>query len=145
MESVRKPKIDKSGRVSAGMLVWRNRKGRLEVLLGHPGGPYFAEKDTGHWTVLKGEVEPNEDLVSVARRGFAEETGQQPPTGPLIDLGDIRQKSGKVVRAWAIEGNLDPRSAVSDSFEMEWPPTRDGSRSSPRLTASRGSTCPRLA
>ena len=72
--------------------------------------------------MLKGEVEPNEDLVSVARREFAEETGTIPPTGPLIDLGDIRQKSGKVVRAWAIEGNLDPRSAVSNSFEMEWPP-----------------------
>ena len=122
MESVRKPKIDKSGRVSAGLLVWRKRKGRLEVLLGHPGGPYFAENNARNWTVLKGEVEPNEDLVAVARREFAEETGQQAPTGPLIDLGDIRQKSGKVVRAWAVEGDLDPLSAVSNSFEMEWPP-----------------------
>lgn len=122
MAAPRKPKVDKSGRTSAGMLLWRRRDGRLEVLLGHPGGPYFAGKDLDHWTVLKGEVEPGEDLVAVARREFAEETGQQAPSGPLIDLGDIRQKSGKVVRAWAVEGDLDPETALSNSFEMEWPP-----------------------
>src|SRR5512132_3834959 len=94
MARARKPKIDKSGRTSAGMLVWRRRKGRLEVLLGHPGGPYFAGKDADHWTVLKGEVEPGEDLVAVARREFAEETGHQVPDGPMIDLG----KSGRSPR-----------------------------------------------
>ena len=122
MARARKPKVDKSGRTSAGMLLWRKRKGRLEVLLGHPGGPYFAGRDADHWTVLKGEVEPSEDLVDVARREFAEETGHQPPDGPMIELGDIRQKSGKLVLAWAVEGDLDPKTAVSNSFEMEWPP-----------------------
>ena len=122
MERVRKPKVDKSGRTSAGILLWRRREGRLEVLLGHPGGPYFAGKDADHWTVLKGEVDPGEDLLEVARREFEEETGQEPPRGPAIELGDIRQKSGKRVLAWAVEGDLDPETAVSNTFEMEWPP-----------------------
>ena len=122
MAPARKPKVDKSGRISVGLLLWRRRRGRLEVLLGHPGGPYFAGKDADHWTVLKGEVEAGEDLVTVARREFAEETGHQPPDGPLIELGDIRQKSGKLVLAWAVEGDLDPETAVSNTFEMEWPP-----------------------
>lgn len=119
---VRKPKVDKSGRTSAGILLWRKRKGRLEVLLGHPGGPYFAGKDADHWTVLKGESERGDELVAVARREFAEETGHPLPDGPLTELGDIRQKSGKVVVAWGVEGDLDPKTAVSNSFEMEWPP-----------------------
>jgi len=122
MARARKPKVDKSGRTSVGILLWRERKGHLEVLLGHPGGPYFAGKDADHWTVLKGEVEPDEDLVAVARREFAEETGHQLPDGPLIELGDIRQKSGKLVVAWAVEGDLDSETAVSNTFEMEWPP-----------------------
>ena len=122
MARARKPKVDKSSRTSVGILLWRKRRGRLEVLLGHPGGPYFAGKDADHWTVLKGEVEPGEDLLAVARREFAEETGHQPPDGPLLELGDIRQKSGKLVLAWAVEGDLDPETAVSNTFEMEWPP-----------------------
>ena len=129
----RKPKVDKSGRISAGLLVWRRRKGRLQVLLGHPGSPYFAGKDADHWTVLKGEVEPTEELISVARREFAEETGHQPPVGPLIELGEIRQKSGKLVRAWAVEGDLDPETAVSNSFEMEWPPRSGRIREFPEI------------
>jgi predicted NUDIX family NTP pyrophosphohydrolase len=133
MTRVRKPKVDKSGRTSAGILLWRKRKKRLEVLLGHPGGPYFAGKDADHWTVLKGEVEPGEDLVAVARREFAEETGHPPPDGPLVELGEIRQKSGKVVRAWAVEGDLDPASAVSNSFEMEWPPRSGRVREFPEI------------
>ena len=122
MARVRKPKVDKSGRTSAGILLWRRREGRLEVLLGHNGGPYFARKDEGHWTVLKGEVDPGEDLLEVARREFEEETGHEPPNGPTIELGEIRQKSGKRVLAWAVEGDLDPETAVSNAFEMEWPP-----------------------
>jgi len=122
MTPVRKPKVDKSGRISAGMLLWRERVGRLEVLLGHPGGPYFAGKDADHWTVLKGEVDPGEDLLAVARREFEEETGHPPPEGRTIELGEIRQKSGKRVLAWAVEGDLDTATAVSNSFEMEWPP-----------------------
>ena len=134
MAGVRKPKVDKSGRISAGILLWRKRKGRLEVLLGHPGGPYFAGKDADHWTVLKGETEPNEDLASVAKREFAEETGHQLPGGTaLIELGDIRQKSGKVVVAWAVEGDLDPETSTSNSFEIEWPPRSGRIREFPEI------------
>jgi predicted NUDIX family NTP pyrophosphohydrolase len=123
MARPRKPKVNKAGRTSAGILLWRRRGTRVEVLLGHPGSPYFARKDEGDWTVLKGEVDPGEELVAVARREFAEETGH-PLEGnaPLVDLGDIRQRSGKVVFAWAVEGDLDPATAVSNTFEMEWPP-----------------------
>ncbi|MGA9160339.1 MAG: NUDIX domain-containing protein [Actinomycetota bacterium] len=133
MAPPRKPKVDKSGRTSVGILLWRRRKDRLEVLLGHPGGPYFAGKDADHWTVLKGEVEPGEDLVAVARREFAEETGHPVPDGPLIDLGEIRQKSGKRVLAWAVNGDLDPETAVSNSFEMEWPPRSGRVREFPEI------------
>jgi predicted NUDIX family NTP pyrophosphohydrolase len=120
--TIRKPKVDKSGRTSAGLLLWRRRDRHMEVLLGHPGGPYFATKDYGHWTVLKGEVEPGEDLLGVARREFAEETGHPAPPGPTVELGSIRQKSGKVVLAWALEGDLDPAAASSNTWQVEWPP-----------------------
>lgn len=133
MAGVRKPKVDKSGRTSAGILLWRSRGGRLEVLLGHPGGPYFSGKDADHWTVLKGEVDPGEDLLAVARREFEEETGSPPPEGPAIELGEIRQKSGKRVLAWAVEGDLDTQSAVSNSFEMEWPPRSGRMREFPEI------------
>lgn len=92
------------------------------MLLGHPGGPYFAKKDDGHWSVLKGEIDPREDPVAVAKREFQEETGSVPPEGPLIEVGEIRQAGGKLVTAWAVEGDLDPTLAVSNTFEMEWPP-----------------------
>jgi len=109
-------------RVSAGILLYRRRGGRLEVLLAHPGGPFFARKDAGHWTIPKGEPDGQADLVAVARREFEEETGIAPPSGPAIDLGSIVQKGGKVVYAWGIEGDLDPESAISNTFELEWPP-----------------------
>ena len=133
MARVRKPKVDKFGRTSAGILLWRRCEGRLEVLLGHPGGPYFAGKDADHWTVLKGEVDPGEALLAVARREFEEETGHEPPIGPAIELGDIRQKSGKRVLAWAVEGDLDPEAAVSNIFEMEWPPHSGRIREFPEI------------
>ena len=113
---------DKSGRTSAGILLWRVRDDRLEVLLAHMGGPYWAKKDLGHWTIPKGEVEAGEELVEVARREFAEETGHELPDTQLIELGDIRQKSGKVVLGWAAQGDLDPATAVSNTYEIEWPP-----------------------
>lgn len=123
MPTHRKPKVSKAGRTSAGILLWRRRDGRIKVLLGHPGSPYFAGKDEGDWTVLKGEVDPGEELEAVARREFAEETGHRIDDDVrLVELGDIRQKSGKVVFAWAVEGDLDPATAVSNTFEMEWPP-----------------------
>jgi predicted NUDIX family NTP pyrophosphohydrolase len=109
-------------RLSAGILLFREREGHLEVLLGHPGGPFFANKDEGSWTVLKGEADPGEELPAVARREFAEETGQEPPDGAMLELGEVRQRGGKTVVAWALAGDLDPAVARSNTFEMEWPP-----------------------
>jgi predicted NUDIX family NTP pyrophosphohydrolase len=112
-----------TSRLSAGILLWRRRGDGIEVLLGHPGGPFFARKDAGVWSVLKGEPDAGEaDLELLARREFEEETGHVPPEGPTIDLGEIRQSGRKVVRCWAIEGDLDPADAASNTFEMEWPP-----------------------
>ncbi len=114
-------------RVSAGILLYRERDGRLEVLLGHPGGPLFVRKDAGHWTIPKGEVEPGEELEAVAAREFGEETGAELPAGPLVPLGTIRQKGGKLVYAWACRGDLEVETASSNTFTMEWPP-RSGRR-----------------
>ncbi|MCU0477585.1 MAG: NUDIX domain-containing protein [Chloroflexi bacterium] len=110
-------------RVSAGILLYhRTPGGGLEVLLGHPGGPYFAHKDAGAWSIPKGEVEPDEDLFAVACREFREETGHPVPESTAIPLGTVRQKGGKLVHAWAVEGDLDPANAVSNTFSMAWPP-----------------------
>jgi predicted NUDIX family NTP pyrophosphohydrolase len=111
----------KTGRTSAGILLWRRDGGEVEVLLAHMGGPYWAKKDLGHWTIPKGEVEEGEELTAVARREFWEETGHQVPDVELIELGEIKQKSGKRVLGWAAEGDLDPANAVSNTYEMEWP------------------------
>ena len=126
-------RVDKSGRTSAGILLWRRAGDRLEVLLGHNGGPFWANKDHGHWTVLKGEAEPGEELAAVARREFAEETSHQLPEGPMIELGEITQKSGKVVVAWAVEGDLDPAAAVSNTFELAWPPRSGRTQQFPEI------------
>ena len=123
----------RSPRLSAGILLFREREGGLEVLLGHPGGPFFAKKDEGFWTVLKGEADPGEDLQAVARREFAEETGSQPPDGTMLELGEIRQKGGKTVIAWALAGDLDPATARSNTFEMEWPPRSGRRRAFPEI------------
>jgi predicted NUDIX family NTP pyrophosphohydrolase len=123
----------RSARLSAGILLFREREGRLEVLLGHPGGPFFTKKDEGFWTVLKGEADPGEDLQAVARREFAEETGQRSPDGTMLELGEIRQKGGKTVVAWALAGDLDPATARSNTFEMEWPPRSGRVREFPEI------------
>ena len=120
-------------RISAGILLFRPRSGRLEVLLGHPGGPFFANRDAGHWTIPKGEVDGDEDLVAVARREFEEETGSRPPDGAPIELGSIVQKGGKVVHAWALEGDLDPATAESNTFQMVWPPGSGRLRTFPEI------------
>jgi predicted NUDIX family NTP pyrophosphohydrolase len=127
------PKIDKSGRTSAGILLWRQRDDRLEVLLAHPGGPFWVKKDHGHWTIPKGEVEPGEELTAVARREFAEETGHELSAGPLVELGEIRQKSGKLVLGWAVAGDLDPSTAVSNTYDVEWPPRSGRIQSFPEI------------
>jgi predicted NUDIX family NTP pyrophosphohydrolase len=124
---------DKSGRTSAGILLWRRTANGLEVLLAHQGGPFWARKDHGHWTIPKGEVEPDEELPAVARREFAEETGHQVPDGEMLELGDIRQKSGKLVLGWAVEGDLDPAAAVSNTYDMEWPPRSGRVQSFPEI------------
>jgi len=112
-----------TNRRSAGVLLYRLREGRVEVLLGHPGGPFFGRADAGNWSIPKGEPSPDEvDLELTARREFEEETGHPVPVGPLIDLGTVKQKGGKVVYAWAAEGDLDPAKATSNTFSFEWPP-----------------------
>ena len=109
-------------RTSAGILLYRVTDGRLETLLAHPGGPLFGQRDEGSWSIPKGEPDGDEPMLGVARREFAEETGHPVPGGPVVDLGSIVQKGGKIVYAWAVEGDLDPAAAVSNTFEMEWPP-----------------------
>jgi predicted NUDIX family NTP pyrophosphohydrolase len=115
---------------SAGLLVFRRAPdGGIEVLLGHMGGPFWARKETGAWTIPKGEPAPDEDDHASALREFEEELGAPPPPSdtPDLELGRIRQKSGKVVTAWAREGDFDPADAVSNTVEVEWPP-RSGRR-----------------
>jgi predicted NUDIX family NTP pyrophosphohydrolase len=107
---------------SAGILLYRRRGGRLEVLLVHPGGPFWARRDQGAWSIPKGEYDVGEDPLAASRREFAEELGAEPPEGPVDDLGEIRQKGGKRVRAWALEGDLDAEAIESNTFELEWPP-----------------------
>ena len=114
---------DKSGRTSAGILLWRRREEALEVLLAHMGGPFWARKDTGAWSIPKGEYGPDEDPLEAARREFAEELGSRAPDGAsYVPLGEVRQKNGKVVTAWAVAGDLDLTTVVSNTFDLEWPP-----------------------
>jgi predicted NUDIX family NTP pyrophosphohydrolase len=107
---------------SAGLLMFRRSSdGQLQVLLVHPGGPFWAKKDLGAWTVPKGEYDDSEDALEAAKREFAEETGF-PVSGPFLPLGSLKQPSGKTVSAWAFESDGDPAALVSNTFEMEWPP-----------------------
>lgn len=106
---------------SGGLLMYRFREQILQVLLVHPGGPYWKNKDEGAWSIPKGEAEPAEDLLDVARREFEEELGQK-PEGPYVELAPVKQKGGKVVHAWAFEGDCDPSTIKSNTFATEWPP-----------------------
>lgn len=107
---------------SAGLLVYRVAEdGVVEVLLAHPGGPFWAKKDAGVWSIPKGEYEPEEDALATARREFREEVGLDTPAGEPIPLGELRQPSGKLVTAWAVAGDLDVTNATSNTFEIEWP------------------------
>ncbi|MFJ4817778.1 NUDIX domain-containing protein [Streptomyces sp. NPDC088801] len=107
---------------SAGLLLFRTTDDGLEVLLGHMGGPFFARRDTGAWTVPKGEYKPDEPAWEAARREFREELGLPPPDGEAIDLGEVRQTNGKIVTAWAVRADVDPAAIVPGTFRMEWPP-----------------------
>jgi len=118
---------------SAGILLYRLTSGAPEVLLVHPGGPFWARKDEGAWSIPKGETGDGEDPVDAARREFAEETGSTLPLESLVALGEIRQKSGKRVSAWAAEGDLDPDTVRSNTFEMEWPPRSGRTREFPEV------------
>ena len=109
-------------RRSAGLLLYRRRQRGVQVLLVHPGGPFWARKDEGAWGIPKGEYSPGEDPLAAARREFAEETGAVPPAGEAVALGAFRQGSGKIVQAWALEGDFDPARLKSNTFTMEWPP-----------------------
>ena len=113
---------------SAGLLLFRRAGTGLEVLLGHLGGPYFARRDDGAWSIPKGEFEPGEAPLDAARREFEEELGSPPPAGAaLLELGTVRQRNAKLVTAWALEADFDADHVVSNTFEIEWPP-RSGRR-----------------
>jgi predicted NUDIX family NTP pyrophosphohydrolase len=117
--------------ISAGLLAFR-RRNALEVLLAHPGGPFWAKKDAGAWTIPKGLAEPGADLLVTARREFTEETNLV-ADGNFIALTPVQQKSGKVVHAWAIEADFDLAAFASNSFEIEWPPKSGQRRSFPEV------------
>jgi len=108
-------------KTSAGLLMYRLAQNTIQVLLVHPGGPFWEKKDEGAWSTPKGEAEPGEDLLAVARREFREELGLE-ATGPFVALAPVKQKGGKVVHAWAFEGDCDPSQIASNTFTMEWPP-----------------------
>lgn len=115
------------------MLLFRERDGALEVLLGHMGGPFWARKDEGAWSIPKGELEDGEEPLAGARREFAEELGHPAPDGPVLSLGEIRQRAGKRVIAFAIEGNFDPATLDPGTFELEWPPRSGRLQSFPEV------------
>jgi predicted NUDIX family NTP pyrophosphohydrolase len=106
---------------SAGLLLYRLSDGRLEVFIAHMGGPFWARKDEGAWSIVKGEYEEGEDPLVAARREFVEETGGEPPAGPMVALGEVRQPSGKRISVWAVEGDFEADAVVSNTFTMEWP------------------------
>jgi predicted NUDIX family NTP pyrophosphohydrolase len=109
-------------RTSAGILLFRAADGGREVLIGHMGGPFWAKKDAGAWSIPKGEYEPGEDAFAVALREFEEELGTPVPAADFVPLGELRTTSSKVLTVWAAEGDLDASAAVSNTFELEWPP-----------------------
>jgi predicted NUDIX family NTP pyrophosphohydrolase len=106
---------------SAGILVYRKKNGQAEFLLAHPGGPFWAKKETGAWSVPKGEYDENEDALQAAKREFKEELGVDVPGEEFIPLAPIKQKSGKVVQAFAVEGDIDTGQVKSNIFPLEWP------------------------
>jgi predicted NUDIX family NTP pyrophosphohydrolase len=111
-----------TAKTSAGLLPYRIRAGQLEVLIAHMGGPLWANKDEGAWSIVKGEYGADEDAYAAARREFTEETGAPAPQGEALELGEVRQRNGKRVVAWAIESDFDAAQIHSNTFALEWPP-----------------------
>ena len=109
-------------KLSAGLLLYRRVDDTIEVLVAHPGGPIWARRDTGAWSIPKGAANDGEPLIDAAYREFEEETGHPPPAGEAIDLGEVRMRSGKVVHGWGLEGDMDPTRIRSMTVEVEWPP-----------------------
>lgn len=118
---------------SAGLLLYRRRPEGLEVMLVHPGGPYWRRRDDAAWSIPKGEREEGEEPLAAALREFEEEIGQAPPEGAPVELGQVRQAAGKVVSAWAIEADIDISEVDSVTFEMEWPPRSGRMREFPEV------------
>lgn len=118
---------------SAGLLVWRARPAGPQVLLGHPGGPYFARRDDGSWSLPKGEYQADEEPLTAAYREFREEIGQGAPDGPALPLGEVTLHSGKLVVAWAVQGELDVTVIHSNTFRLHWPPRSGQFPSFPEL------------
>lgn len=128
------PERSGAGRgVSAGILLYRGTPARLEVLLVHPGGPWWSRRDAGVWSIPKGECGRGEEPYLAARREFAEELGVAPPDGERLDLGEIRQKGGKRVIAWALAGDLEASAITSNTFTLEWPPRSGKVREFPEV------------
>ena len=120
-------------KLSAGLLLYRITGAYVEVLIGHPGGPFWAKKDDGAWSIPKGEYAEGEDPWSAARREFEEELGKPPPDGPRIDFPPLRQPSGKIITAYAVRGDLDLDGAVSNTFTLEWPKGSGNVREYPEI------------
>lgn len=118
---------------SAGLLVYRALPGELEVLLVHPGGPFWAKKDDGAWFIPKGEIEADEAPLAAALREFREELGMAPPAGEPLELGTVKNKSGKLIYAWALAGDLDLAAFKSNTFALEWPPKSGKLRDFPEV------------
>lgn len=122
-----------AGKRSAGILLYRRREGRTEVLLVHPGGPFWSKKDDGAWFIPKGELEAGEQPLAAALREFREELGREPPSGEPLDLGTVKNKSGKLIYAWALEGDFDLAEFKSNTFSLEWPPRSGKMREFPEI------------
>ncbi len=129
------------GKQSAGILLYRWRAGELEVLLVHPGGPFWAKKDAGAWSIPKGEIAAGEEPLDVARREFLEETGS-PVAGDFVALTSVVQRGGKGVQAWAVEGDFDVATLASNTFSMEWPPRSGRRREFPEVDRAEWFTLP---
>lgn len=125
--------VPKTRLPSAGILLFRLRSGAPEFLIVHPGGPLWSKKDAGAWSIPKGEYRPDENPLDAARREFTEEIGLALPDGPVIELGDVTLKSGKVVTGYALEGDIDETTISSNTFEMEWPPRSGRTQAFPEV------------